>query len=212
MQKQKKDTWDTKHIQREGKWSERNSYSHKMASEWCEMTPERLQMTHFSLGLCLFLSNVPTHWPVLVHVHGRVQNSLLQNWKLTFGCAQANTPIWLAWQGRHDTPMKRRGNNLEEKSMATANTSVARSRDKDAFCPIKYLHSGVFPPRSLKYSSPSCIKQLYYKFISRTRRTQMEKQDIEQNMVRLRNKISGLCLCRGCTHSAFRVIMHISTD
>lgn len=109
-----------------------------------------LEMRQSSFNPCLVLLHVRTQWPVFsCRVHGQVWNSLLQNWKLTLDGAQANIPICRAWQGLHDRPMKTQGNDLEEKSMAAANTGEPLSRDKDAFCPIKYPDSGVFPLSSL---------------------------------------------------------------
>lgn len=81
------------------------------------------------------------------------------NWKLTSVCAQAKNHIWPAWHRFHHRPRRKHGDNLDEKSISAANSSKSSSRDKVAFCPIKYLHSGVLPitcPNTCVIKSDPC--------------------------------------------------------
>ena len=88
-----------------------------------------------AMGACVLMS-VPmgplySNWNMgRCKTHHCNTGSLLQT-------AQANNHIWLHWQGLQHRPMRKHGDHLEEKSMATANTSESQSRDKVAFCPIK---------------------------------------------------------------------------
>lgn len=117
---------------------------------------------------------------------GRCKTSLLKNWKLTSDCAQANKHIWLVWHRFHHRPMRKHGDNLEEKSMATANISQSQSHDKVAFWPIKYLHSGVLPITSSNTHHPTVLSTCIIKIQSNTQRGWMGKLDTgytEQNVL-----------------------------